>query len=179
MKKATLRGLGAALVAIVASLSLPAHSDPGFEHAHRLHSLDIMLMVTALRCRDGPEDFQEDYYRFSAAHREVMGRADAKLRAVFEEGTDGGNPDRALDRMGVVIANSYGGGHPWLGCGELGAITRQLALVEAEEELALAAQNLLQPDAPIEVSEPQFGHATQMPAPVQISYSQGDVLGTP
>lgn len=170
MKSVFKQAFTAALVLAAGGTAAPAMADRGFERAHSLHSLDIMLMVTALRCRSSGSDFQEDYYRFATVHRDALRRAGAKLRDVFESGSDGGNPDRALDRMGVVIANSYGGGHPWLGCEELGQIVRVLALASDEEALMRAAHDLLGSE-PVDGSVPRFGQLDKPDTKVRISYS--------
>ena len=41
------------------------------------------------------------------------------------------------------MANEYGNGHPWLGCGELKQIARELAADKNSAQLASAADDLL------------------------------------
>ena len=101
-----------------------------------------MLMVTALRCRMGPDNFQPDYYKFSAEHRAELNVANGVIRAQFA----GAGPKaavRALDKMSVVIANSYGTGHPNLGCKELRRITSDLAASRVPGNLLAAADALV------------------------------------
>lgn len=126
----------------------PANAQDGgeqdrFEEAHSLRSLDIMLMVTSLRCRSGPHDFQSDYHRFSAAHSPHLTAASRTLKRSFAATYGEANPARALDRMGVRIANSYGDGHPWLSCAELQQTTRDLAQSMDPNHLASNARYLL------------------------------------
>ena len=110
--------------------------------AAKLRNLDIMLMVTALRCRMGADNFQPDYYNFSAAHQAELNVANGVLRAQF---TGGGatTANRALDKMSTGIANSYGMGHPELGCSELHQITRDLAGTRVDGALLDAADALV------------------------------------
>ena len=110
--------------------------------AAKLRNLDIMLMVTALRCRMGADNFQPDYYDFSAAHQAELNVANGVLRAQF---TGGGATaaNRALDKMSTGIANSYGMGHPELGCSELHQITRDLAGTRVGGALLDAADALV------------------------------------
>ena len=111
-------------------------------NAAKLRNLDIMLMVTALRCRTGTNNFQPDYYDFSAAHQAELNVANGVLRAQF---TGGGEiaANRALDRMSTGIANSYGLGHPELGCHELAQITHDLAGTRLSGALLDAADALV------------------------------------
>ena len=111
-------------------------------NAAKLRNLDIMLMVTALRCRMGADNFQPDYYDFSAAHQAEFSVANSVLRAQF---TGGGEiaANRALDRMSTGIANSFGLGHPELGCHELRQVTRDLATTQVRGALLDAADALV------------------------------------
>lgn len=126
----------------------PAQASDGFEEAHSLRSLDIMLMVTALRCRSGPHDFQSDYHQFSATHLSHLNAASRTLKRTFAASYGERNPARALDRMGVKIANSYGGGHPWMSCAELQQVTRDLSQGADEASLAESARYLLSASRP-------------------------------
>ena len=57
----------AALAATAMLLTAPARAAaPG--DAEKLRRLDIMLMVTALRCRTTADNFQSDFADFEAAH---------------------------------------------------------------------------------------------------------------
>ena len=132
-----------AATSLVAATPAQAQSCWGTEavNAAKLRNLDIMLMVTALRCRMGADNFQPDYYNFSAAHQAELNVANGVLRAQFT-GAGATVANRALDRMSTGIANSYGMGHPDLGCHELRQITRDLtgsrlsgALLDAADAL--------------------------------------------
>ena len=144
MKKAYLAAAILAATSLVATAPVQAQSCWGTEavNAAKLRNLDIMLMVTALRCRMGTDNFQPDYYDFSAAHQAELNVANGVLRAQF---TGGGATaaNRALDKLSTGIANNYGMGHPELGCHELRQITRDLTGSQVSGALLDAADALV------------------------------------
>lgn len=134
--------VGLALVASIA-LAGPARSTPAMGEAESLRRLDIMLMVTRLRCRTTRGDFTRDYGRFTRRHMATLNSAQAQLRADLARryGPRGGQ--RALDRLNVHMANDYGRGHPWLGCRELGHVAKRLARTGDRADLIGAAREVL------------------------------------
>ena len=142
-------GLAAAMT------SVPAQANNGFDDAHSLRSLDIMLMVTALRCRSSEHDFQSDYHAFSAAHITKLKAASRTLKRSFAASYGERNPNRALDRMGVKIANAYGGGHPWMSCAELQQEARELSRSADVASLARRARTLLSATRPPVTAAPR------------------------
>ncbi|MBC2664130.1 S-adenosyl-L-homocysteine hydrolase [Novosphingobium flavum] len=141
--------IGIAFAALAAGgmlCAMPASAARGGE-AEKLRRLDIMLMVTSLRCRTGRDNFQPEFQRFEAAHlAELNGAAkDLRLGLVSQYGAKGA--DRALDRISTSMANQYGQGHPWLGCAELKVATRILTNMRGRDALNEAADQLLAPDA--------------------------------
>lgn len=114
--------------------------------AQKLRSLDIMLMVTALRCRTGGDDFQGEFARFEAHHMAELNRAAQDL--IRENGGDG-RDGRALDRISTAMANTYGAGHPWLGCHDLKGLAGKLADSDGEDSLVAAAEETLSGDGPV------------------------------
>ena len=131
----------ASLVAL-AVLGTPVVAQAGTaDQAEALRKLDIMLMVTSLRCRTTADNFQADYQKFSASHLTTLNAASQTLQAnLLKQGNTG---KRALDKISVGMANQYGNGHPWLSCGELKQITRNLASDKDATHLAVAADDLL------------------------------------
>lgn len=123
----------------------PVAAQPGLalQQAEAVRKLDIMLMVTSLRCRAGEHDFQADYYRFAATHLDDLNAAGEELRRslVARHGHVGGR--RALDQLGVTMANNYGGGHPWLDCAGLKQVARELSDAPDSSGLPEAAIRLL------------------------------------
>ncbi|CCA93713.1 MULTISPECIES: hypothetical protein [unclassified Novosphingobium] len=131
------------IVAICIGLPMPANAAGNDGSAEKLRRLDIMLMVTGLRCRTTADNFTADYGDFTRHHLSELNEAsnDLKTDLARRYGAKGAN--RALDRMSVVMANEYGGGHPWLTCAELKDVTRSLVRVQGRETLVEAAGQLL------------------------------------
>ena len=144
MRKAYLAAAMLAATGIVATAPAQAQScwGPQAVSAAKLRNLDIMLMVTALRCRTGADNFQPDYYDFAAAHQAELNVANGVLRAQFT-GAGAVAANRALDKMSTGIANSYGLGHPNMGCRELRQVTRDLAVTHSSGALLDAADALV------------------------------------
>ena len=111
--------------------------------AEQIRKLDIMLMVTSLRCRMGADDFQPHYRKFSANHLPTLNHAAKTLEGglVKRHGKKGAK--RALDRISVGMANQYGQGHPWLECNQLKDITHDLSRSTSSADLTVAADELL------------------------------------
>lgn len=134
----------AASLAALAMLATPVAASAGVdEQAEAIRKLDIMLMVTSLRCRTTADNFQGDYARFSSAHLTALNAASRTLQASLVRKAGPAGSKRALDKISVGMANEYGRGHPWLGCGELRQITRDLAADRTGARLATAADELL------------------------------------
>ena len=112
-------------------------------NAENIRKLDIMLMVTSLRCRTGASDFQADYDAFANTHLATLNRANSVLKAELAYMYGELGAVREMDRSDVSMANEYGEGHPWLSCHELGSIARQLADDGDPIRLSFAADELL------------------------------------
>ncbi len=147
--------IAAALAATTLIAAVPAAAD-SLEQAEKVRRLDIMLMVTGLRCRSTPDNFQADYGRFTTAHLAELNAAGAELRADYTRRHGSGGANRALDRMSTTMANAYGGGHPWLNCAQLGTVARNLANARGPEPLVEAADQLLATNG-----SPQMAMASQ------------------
>ncbi len=132
-----------AAAATAAALMMTPTTASAASQDEQVRKLDIMLMVTSLRCRMGADDFQPQYRKFSANHLASLNGAARRLEAglVARHGKKGAT--RALDRISVGMANQYGQGHPWLGCAELKEITSDLAKSKDPAILAQAADELL------------------------------------
>jgi hypothetical protein len=128
-------GLAVATVGWVA----PASAQTVAGEPEMLRSLDIMLMVTALRCRFGPDDFQPDYNRFAARHLSTMNEAARELQDHYALRVGHERARQQLDRLNTGIANRYGQGHPWLECADLAMIANDLADLPSDRQLLLSA----------------------------------------
>lgn len=111
--------------------------------AEQLRGLDIMLMVTSLRCRMGSDSFQADYDAFATAQLPHLNEASRRLESDLSDDHGVNGARRALDRVSVDMANRFGQGHPWLDCGELRDVARWLRDAPDRSTLLLAAEELL------------------------------------
>ena len=120
----------AAVLAAVSSLALsvPAQAQTPAGEAASLRKLDIMLMVSSL---------QGAYNTLNADYSARMGAAGAK---------------KALDTISVSMANQYGQGHPWLGCGQLKGLTHDLAGTADRGHLLAVADEVLRDSPPVQVA---------------------------
>lgn len=131
--------IAAGLAAMTMAWTTPAVAQADTSEPEMLRSLDIMLMVTALRCRFGPDDFQPEYNRFAARHLSTMNEAARELQAHYALRVGHARARQQLDRLNTGIANRYGRGHPWLECADLAMIARDLADQPTDRQVLLSA----------------------------------------
>jgi hypothetical protein len=147
MGKYTLAALAAAASMALAPAAVQAQtcwSGPSLE-AVKLRQLDVMLMVSALRCRTGADNFQADYERFlnhnrtrlSAANNVILGDLSVRMgrAGAFNE----------LDKMSVSIANHYGQAGD-MTCHDLRQVASDLADTRMASALDDAADALVSDD---------------------------------
>ena len=132
----------ASLAAMAMLAAMPVHAQQ-MSNAEKLRRLDIMLMVTGLRCRTTSDDFQADFQAFEAHHLTELNDAARQLHEELAARLGRRAADDEADRLSVTMANAYGNGHPWLGCAELKQMTRDLALAQGVELLLDAADATL------------------------------------
>ena len=133
----------ATAVSTLAFAPQPAVAAVSPDDASKLRQLDIMLMVTSLRCRFGADNFQPDYDRFATNQNPLMQDAFRSLQADYTARMGPARTKKALDSISVGMANQYGQGHPWLGCGELKSMIRDLAGTRDTGKLVAAADEML------------------------------------
>ena len=137
--------------------------------AEMLERLDIMLLVTSLRCRMGEDDYQADYTRFRTKHRRDLTGANRQLHAALMKRLWNTAADRELDRLNVEMANNYGNGHPTLGCHDLKIVTQSLAGSKRVADLIAAAAELLDTKPP--AAAPAQLVIAPAQAPAQLVYA--------
>ncbi len=140
--KSLIRKAAVCLAASGMAVATPSQAATG-DNAEKLRRLDIMLMVTGLRCRNGAHDFQADFQDFEAAHLPALNGAAAELRDGLAVSHGANGAERALDRISTMMANQYGAGHPWLECHELKIVAKSLAQMQGTDALIEAADQLL------------------------------------
>ena len=132
-----------AALAIGLVITNPANAAGGTAGAEKICRLDIMLMVTGLRCRTTADNFMAEYGSFTTSQMPVLNQANAQLKAEMAARYGAAGANRALDRLSTTMANQYGQGHPWLNCGELKSVARNLSQVRGRATLEEAADQLL------------------------------------
>jgi hypothetical protein len=129
--------------ALAVGMTAPVLASDGMGGAEKLRKLDIMLMVTSLRCRTTADSFSVEYGQFTTNHLAELNHASDALRASLAHRFGPVGSARALDRISTVMANTYGQGHPWMSCRDLKAATAELAQVRGRHTLLQAADDLL------------------------------------
>jgi len=142
------------------------YAGPNITNAENIRGLNIMLMVTSLRCRVSGHDFRSEYGLFTAAHRQNLAAAHDRLTQDFAATYGEEGSARALDRIGVAIANQYGDGHPTMGCSQLKEATLELAMNQDRAQLASMAARLLEGKAASAANEPRQSPAN-IPQPIE------------
>jgi hypothetical protein len=120
----------AALAAVVAALTVqPAQAcwTNASQDAAKIKHLNTMLMVTALRCRNTPDNFLPQYNRFVTKHNALIGSQNNVLKSHLAQTYGAGGAVNALDKMSIGFANSYGNGHKRMGCRELKQLATDLS----------------------------------------------------
>lgn len=144
------KGAALACAAFMLSSAMPTPAiagESGSGDAEKLRKLNIMLMVTGLRCRTTAYDFRADFAEFEKIHMTTLNAAAAELRQDVAARAGAAGATLALDRISTGMANQYGQGHPWLDCAQLKQATRVLARVKGRATLVEAADELLAPHA--------------------------------
>jgi hypothetical protein len=138
-----IKGVAASLAAVSMLFTVPASAEAGMGQAEKLRRLDIMLMVTGLRCRTTADNFNSEYGRFTTAHLGTLNAASDSLKADYSRRYGAAGANRALDKLSVQMANAYGQGHPWLNCRQLKQVAGTLATMRGVQPLVEAADELL------------------------------------
>jgi hypothetical protein len=97
------------------------------QDAVKIKHLNTMLMVTALRCRGGADNFLMHYNRFVTNNNSLIGSQNILIKSHLAQSVGARGAENALDRMSIGFANSYGTGHSRMSCGELKRLASDLA----------------------------------------------------
>lgn len=108
-----------ALAGLACVATTPAAAQDEVAAATQVRNLDMMLMVTSLRCRFGSSDFRPEYQALRARHQLEIRNANQRVLSHLTSQMGRRAAVAAYDRMSTGMANQYGGGHPWLDCSAL------------------------------------------------------------
>jgi hypothetical protein len=95
--------------------------------ALKIKHLNTMLMATALRCRNTPDDFLLHYNAFVEKHNDMLGAQNAIVRLELSKTLGNGGAVARSDNLSVGYANAYGAGHPTLNCRQLKSLAIDIA----------------------------------------------------
>ena len=127
----------AAVTSIIAAQPAQACWSDSEAKAASVANLNMMMMVTALRCRNGQHNFLADYNRFVRLNNPVIGANNAHVKARFARIVGGQGAERAMDKFTISLANHYGIGHESMGCAELKLLASELGS-KTHDRLSLA-----------------------------------------
>ena len=127
-----MRGIArkAVLAAVIAIASVqPAQAcwSSAGQDAVKIKHLNTMLMVTALRCRGGADNFLSQYNRFVTNNSTLIGTQNNLIKSHLAQSVGARGAEGALDRMSIGFANSYGTGHRTMNCSQLKQLASDLA----------------------------------------------------
>jgi hypothetical protein len=97
------------------------------QDAVKITHLNTMLLVTALRCRGGADNFLPEYNRFVVNNSSISGNQGRVIKTHFAATHGAKGAEGALDRMSIGFANSYGTGHRQMNCKQLKMLAAGLA----------------------------------------------------
>lgn len=121
-------GIAAAAMA-VSLIAAPAQAcwTNAEQDAARIANLNQMLMVSALRCRFGSDNFLDDYNRFVRSNNDVLAGQHAVIKGRYARTTGAKAAVGELDRFMIGLANYHGGGNGSPDCPKLKSLSKGLA----------------------------------------------------
>lgn len=138
----------AAAVSAAAMQPVQACWNEAGQDAVKITHLNTMLLVTALRCRGGADNFLPEYNRFVVNNSSLIGNQGKVIKTYFAQTQGVRGAEGALDRMSIGFANSYGTGHRSMNCQQLKLLAAGLASQkQGVATLAQAADSVIQPSA--------------------------------
>jgi hypothetical protein len=120
--------IAAALMA-VSLVATPAQAcwNNAEQDAARIANMNQMLMVSALRCRFGKQNFLNDYNSFIRYNNDVLASQHHLIKAQYARTMGDKAAFAELDRFIIGLSNYYGGGHGDPDCAKLEKLSKQLA----------------------------------------------------
>jgi hypothetical protein len=148
MKK---EGTAAALALTAMMVAQPAQAcwTNAETDAAKVANLNMLMMVSALRCRSGQDNFLNEYNRFVSLNNGAIGSQNAAVRSHFARMDGNARAEGATDRFIIEIANHYGSGHQTLDCAELRAVAGQLAQPGHDARSLLAMAEMTVEEVPL------------------------------
>jgi hypothetical protein len=133
--------IAAAMAMIVAQPAQACWSDHEAQAAS-VANLNMMLMVSALRCRKGADNFLAEYNRFVKSNNATLGAQNALIKTRFTRMNGAQAAEGAMDRFTIGLANSYGGGSATMDCSALKKLASDLAGKSQDSSALIAIAEL-------------------------------------
>ena len=144
MKK--IKGSIPAALLAVSLVATPAHAcwTNAEQDAARIANMNQMLMVSALRCRFGNDNFLSDYNRFVRQNNDVLASQHNIIKARYARTMGQKAAFAELDRFMIALSNYYGGGHGDPDCAKLEKLSGELSRGRQDvKTLALIADEVV------------------------------------
>lgn len=114
------------------------------QDAARIANMNQMLMVSALRCRFGNDNFLSDYNRFIRNNNDVLASQHAIIKARYARTMGEKAAFAELDRFMIALSNYYGGGHGDPDCAKLEKLSGELSRGKQDVKmLAMVADDVV------------------------------------
>ncbi len=97
------------------------------QDAARIANMNQMLMVSALRCRFGDDNFLSDYNRFVRNNNDVLASQHNIIKARYARTMGEKAAFAELDKFMIALSNYYGGGHGDPDCAKLERLSGELS----------------------------------------------------
>lgn len=119
----------AAVLLAVSLVATPAQAcwTNAEQDAARIANMNQMLMVSALRCRFGNDNFLSDYNRFVRHNNDVLASQHNIIKARYARTVGNKAAFAELDRFMIALSNYYGGGHGDPDCAKLEKLSHELS----------------------------------------------------
>lgn len=144
MKK--IKGSIAVALLAVSLVATPAQAcwTNAEQDAARIANMNQMLMVSALRCRFGNDNFLSDYNRFVRQNNDVLASQHNIIKARYARTMGQKAAFAELDRFMIALSNYYGGGHGDPDCAKLEKLSGELSRGRQDvKTLALIADEVV------------------------------------
>ncbi|CAN1519773.1 hypothetical protein MCEREM21A_01058 [Sphingomonadaceae bacterium] len=132
MKKFTASIAAVLLTASLVATPAQACWTNAEQDAARIANMNQMLMVSALRCRFGSDNFLSDYNRFVRQNNDLLASQHNIIKARYARTMGEKAAFEELDRFMIALSNYYGGGNGSPDCAKLAKLSNELSRVWQE-----------------------------------------------
>lgn len=134
-------GKGLLALSVLGLTSQPAQAcwNQKSVQAAKIMHLNNMMMVSALRCRKGADNFLSQYNQFIKNNRSLLGGQHSVVKRHFAVKHGQKGAVNALDRFNISLANKYGAGHATMNCKQLKSLAQSMVSQQTLPQLMATA----------------------------------------